>query len=849
LDELEVLDKRFLIVGKRNQKVSGSFYFFLFLGIMRRHIICIFLAHLFTAHFSFAQSTYSSSSADIQLQMERLNVLGSVLYFAAHPDDENTKLISYLASERNVRTTYLSLTRGDGGQNLIGTEQGIELGLIRTQELLQARKVDGGEQYFSSAFDFGFSKTYDETFKFWQKQEVLREAVWLIRKLQPDVIITRFPPDERGGHGHHQASAILAHEAFVAAGDPKMFPEQLNELQPWQAKRLLWNTANFMRLQGEDSNRLRIDIGQYNPLLGKSYGELSAISRSQHKSQGFGSASTNGVSLETFENVAGTKATEDLFDEIDLSWNRIPHSESIQLAIQKLLSSFNANKPQLSIPQLATIWHEIQKLENSYWKERKSKEVENIILACAGIKVESLTPRLRLVEGQPIAFQTEIVVRNPDVHVELLHINENKIGQTLPSNEVITFEQILPPTNITQPYWLRKSHTQGKFDVDPKHFGYPMNPDLPAAHIYFNVAGVPIHIQTPLQYRYVDPVRGEVHEYVEVAPVVTASIEVNNLLIQKGEQKTLTVTFQRHGETNKDIPIDINLSSSGWKIYPEKLMLSFPEGQDILSKTIAISNLQTTHNETTLSFSASGKKLKDIREITYDHIPRQTWFPDAEVKLNPITLINPVKRVGYIMGAGDLVPIALRNIGTTVDILDIAKLRSDVLQQYDAIVFGVRALNIHTHITQKLPLIYNYIQDGGVVLMQYNVNSRLQEEHFSPKPAPFTITRTRVTEEDAKVTFTDPKDPILNYPNKITPEDFNGWVQERGLYFAENIDPSYRTPLAMSDQNEPQHNGALLIHRMGKGKFIYTSLSFFRQLPAGVPGANRLFVNLLAKEK
>ncbi|TYR37268.1 PIG-L family deacetylase [Sphingobacterium phlebotomi] len=816
---------------------------------MRQHIICIFFAFFFAVHFSLAQSAFSSSSSAIQLQMERLNVLGSALYFAAHPDDENTKLISYLAAERKVRTAYLSLTRGDGGQNLIGTEQGIELGLIRTQELLQARKVDGGEQYFSSAFDFGFSKTYDETFSFWQKQEVLREAVWLIRKLQPDVIITRFPPDERGGHGHHQASAILAHEAFIAAADPKMFPEQLNEVKPWQAKRLLWNTASFMRLQGDDSNRLRIDIGQYNPLLGKSYGELSAISRSQHKSQGFGSASTNGISLETFENVAGTKATEDLFDDIDLSWNRLPHSEPIQLGIQKLLSSFIANKPQRSIPQLAAIWHEIQKLEDGYWKERKSKEVETIMLACAGIKVESLTPRLRLVEQQPINFQTEIVVRNPDVHVELLGINENKIGQTLPTNEVTTFEQVLLPTAITQPYWLRKPHTQGKFSVDPQNFGYPMNPDLPTAHIHFNLAGVPIHIQTPIRYRYVDPVRGEVHEYVEIAPAVTATFDINNLLVQQGERKTLQVTFQKHVETNKDIQVAINLSSTGWKIAPEKLTLSFPNGQDILSKTMEITNVDAGQKEAILSLAVNGKKMKDIREITYNHIPRQTWFPDAEAKLRPIKLVNPVKRVGYIMGAGDLVPEALRNIGTAVDILDVTKISSNVLQQYDAIVFGVRALNIHARITQKLPLIYHYIQEGGVVLMQYNVNSRLQEEHFSPKPAPFTITRARVTEEDAKVTFTDPKDPVLNYPNNITAEDFDGWVQERGLYFAENIDSHYRTPLAMGDKNEPQHHGSLLIYRMGKGKFVYTSLSFFRQLPAGVAGANRLFVNLLAKEK
>lgn len=816
---------------------------------MRQHIFYIFLASVFATHFSFAQSAFSTSSSDIQLQMERLDVLGSVLYFAAHPDDENTKLISYLASERKVRTAYLSLTRGDGGQNLIGTEQGIELGLIRTQELLQARKLDGGEQYFSSAFDFGFSKTPDETFNFWQKQEVLRESVWIIRKLQPDIIITRFPPDERGGHGHHQASAILAHEAFIAAADPSMFPEQLNRVEPWQAKRLLWNTATFMRLNGDDSNRLRVDIGQYNPLLGKSYGEISAVSRSQHKSQGFGAASSNGVSLEVFENVAGDKATEDLFDNIDLSWSRVPNSEPVQTAIQQLLSAFAPDKPQQSIPQLALIWQEIQKLEDGYWKERKSKEVENIILACAGIKIESLTPQLRSIEGQPVPFQTEIVVRNPDVHVELLRINEKEVGQSLPINEVATFEGSLPKAAITQPYWLRMPHTQGKFDVAPEYFGYPMNPDMPAAYVQLKIAGVPIDIQTPIQYRYVDPVRGEVHEYLEVAPAVTASFETNNLLIQQGEQKTLQITFQRYDEKDKEIEIDIQLSSPGWKVSPKKLDLSFREGQKTIAKTIEISNVGAEQVETSLSLVYGGQKIKEIREITYNHIPRQTWFPDAETILRPIALVNPVKRVGYIMGAGDLVPEALRNIGTAVDLLDVAKISSALLTRYDAIVFGVRALNIDTRITQKLPVVYDYIRNGGVVVMQYNVNSRLQSEHFSPKPAPFTITRTRVTEEDAQVEFTDPTDPVLNYPNKITARDFDGWIQERGLYFAEDIDPGYRTPLAMSDKNEPLHNGSLLLYRMGKGKFVYTSLAFFRQLPAGVPGANRLFVNLLAKEK
>lgn len=817
---------------------------------MKRHLIlCTFLMYLFVACFAVAQSRQSTYSSDIRLQMERLRILGSVLYLAAHPDDENTKLIAYLANERKVRTAYLSLTRGDGGQNLIGTEQGVELGLIRTQELLEARKVDGGEQYFSSAYDFGFSKTSEETFRFWQKQEVLKEVVWLIRKLQPDLIITRFPPDERGGHGHHQASAMLAQQAFYAAADPNIFPEQLKETGTWQATRLLWNTASFMRLEGDGSNRFSIDIGQYNPLIGKSYGELAAISRSQHKSQGFGSASSNGLSPETFENIAGSEAKVDLFDDIDLSWSRVPNSGGVQRAIQKLLSNYEVNRPQASLPELVAVWKEIQRLEDGYWKERKREEVENIILACSGIKLESLTEKRRVVKGSTINFRTETIIRNADVQAKLLSVNGQKIGRILPTNETVVFHHTLVPDATTQPYWLNKAHSMGKFEVDPNDYGYPINRNFPSANVQLEIAGVPLSIRSPIQRRYVDPVRGEVYEYVEVVPAITATIPANNVLVRPGEQKSLQITFQKNGPIERETQVDICVSSTGWKISPETVSLSFPDGQDILSKTINVTNTTAESKETSLSFIANGTPLKELREITYDHIPRQVWFRDSKVKLRTIEMTNPVEKVGYIMGAGDLVPDALRSIGTAVDVLDIAKISAQTLQQYDAVVFGVRALNIDTRLAQKLPIIYTYIEKGGVVLMQYNVNSHLQAEHFSPKPAPFTITRIRVTEEDAKVTLSDPNDPIFLYPNRITPQDFDGWVQERGLYFADDIDPRYRTPLLMNDSGEAPHNGSLLVYKMGKGKFVYTSLSFFRQLPAGVPGAIRLFVNLLAKEK
>lgn len=803
---------------------------------------CLFIATFFV-NYSFAQTPASSS--EIRLQIERLNVLGSVLYFAAHPDDENTKLISYLAAERKVRTSYLSLTRGDGGQNLIGTEQGIELGLIRTQELLQARKIDAGEQYFSSAYDFGFSKTYEETFRFWKKDEVLKEAVYIIRKLQPDVIITRFPPDERGGHGHHQASAILAHEAFISAADPTKYPEQLKDLSVWKAKRLIWNTASFMNMSDESQDQLKIDIGQFNPLLGKSYGEIAALSRSQHKSQGFGSASSNGKYIESFQHVAGEKASKDIFDHIDLSWNRVEGADNIEQTINELIDSFDDKAPQRSIPYLSKIWKALQRLPNGYWKTRKIKEVEDIALACAGLKLETISSQPRYVAGPALPFKTEIIVRNPSVDAKLVSINGKIINHALPTNEITFFESQTASIQISQPYWLEKPNSLGKFEVEQKDFGLPINADLPQALIKVDIAGITISIAQPVRYRYIDPVRGEIQEYVEVVPPLTATVDSRALLIPSGEKRSVQVTFQKNDASVNQASIQVGPLSRGWNVDTEAFTLLFEEDKKTVTKLIEITNESATA-ATNLVFSAGGKPVQAIHAIAYDHIPRQTWFPLTTTKIETIALVNPVKRIGYLMGAGDLLPEALRTLGSQVDLLTPNKLSAAVLSQYDAVVCGIRFMNVESAAASILPMLYTYVYDGGVVVMQYNVNARLQKDNFGPKP--FKLSRARVTEEDAAVTFSDPSDPILNYPNKITKEDFDGWIQERGLYFAENIDSSYQTPLLMHDKHEAPHKGSLLINRMGKGKFIYTGLSFFRQLPAGVPGASRLFVNLLAKE-
>jgi len=803
------------------------------------------LFFLILSSFSIALAQQGNSASLIKLKIDKLGTLGTALYFAAHPDDENTRLIAYLANDRKYRTAYLSLTRGDGGQNLLGTEQGIELGLIRTQELLAARSIDKGEQYFSAAYDFGFSKTHDETFSFWKKEDILREAVYMIRKLQPDVIINRFPPDSRGGHGHHQASAILAKEAYEAAADPNRFPEQLKELKPWKAKRLVWNTANFGGMNNTSDEQLKVVLNDYNPLLGYSYGEISAMSRSQHKSQGFGSAANRGKTTEYFDHVAGEKANQDLFDGINTSWERLGEPvKNIETKIQTIQNSFDINHPEKSIKDLVALHAMVKALKPSVYRDRKIKDIEDIILSSAGIVAESIAAKPNYVVNQTFPVNNEIIKRAADVSVKLISIDGKQLAEALPANETKKYPSEKKIAHWTQPYWLEKPNSLGKFDIEDSNFGNPENTDNPHTSFVIEVDGLAISIDKPVEYRFVDPVQGEIYQPISISPALTATISSSQALLQTGDKKTISLTITNNSDQAQKAELSFK-QSDGLNISPKEAALDIPE-HGIVVKTFEISNPKNTASSE-IQPLLNGEPVYGFKRIAYQHIPDITWFPAINLKVKALEINNPLKKIGYIHGAGDLVPTALENIGIQVDLLNSDLLASTNLKQYDAIIIGIRAYNVSPNANQWLPILLNYAEQGGTVLAQYNVNSRMSSNKFGPYP--FEINRERVTEEDAKVTFTDPNDPILNYPNKITDRDFEGWVQERGLYFATNISPEYRTPLSMADKNEEQNKGSLLVANYGKGKFVYAPLAFFRQLPAGVPGATRLFVNLLAKNE
>ncbi|MCX2451867.1 PIG-L family deacetylase [Pedobacter sp. PLR] len=793
-----------------------------------------------------AQSAPQLNAAEIKQGLEGLNLTGSVLYIAAHPDDENTRLLTYLAKEKKVRTGYLSLTRGDGGQNLIGNEQGELLGLIRTQELLAARRMDGAEQFFTRANDFGFSKTPEESFKIWDKTKILADVVWVIRKFQPDVIITRFPEDGRAGHGHHSGSAILAREAFMAAADPKQFPGQLAFVKPWQAKRIVWNTFNFGGLNTTAEDQLKIDVGLYNALLGKSYGEIAADSRSNHRSQGFGSAKQRGASFEYFTAVAGEPAKSDLFEGLDFTLNRNPGTKDIQQLLSAINREYQVSDPGASVPKLLKLRQMVK------GKDFKQNLLDQLILACSGIwlEVAAASPSYAVNDSIPVKVQA-IARAGKDFPYPIL-VEEERTGVSvslLPNQMVILDRKLFGnASQITQPYWLEKKHDQGSYTVDDLSLiGLPENPALVNAVFRVKIGDQVIERKVPVVYKSTDPVRGEVYQPLVIAPPVTATFPENAFLFNGKESKTITValkSFQDEvsGTLTADLP-------SGWVMTPQQLdfKLSKKGTQEMLTFKLS-PGANASPGDMVLNVNVNGKTFhQGLRVLNYDHIPVQTLFPLASAKIDQTDLKFSGKKIGYIAGAGDLIPESLKQIGFEVTQLSEQQVLNTDLSAFDAIVTGVRLYNISNQINAMQPKLMKYVENGGVLLLQYNVNAPLKLTNIGPYP--FRVANERVTEEDAAVQLLAPNHPALNYPNKISQKDFEGWVQERGLYFAVDADPKYTPILSMHDNGDTGKKGSLLVADYGKGKFVYTSLSFFRQLPAGVTGAYRLFINLLSNKK
>jgi len=796
----------------------------------------------------------------IQLALEKLDVLGRVLYIAAHPDDENTNLMALWANGSLYDAAYLSITRGDGGQNLIGPELRERLGVIRTEELLAARRIDHGNQFFSRAIDFGFSKTAEETMRIWDHDKILSDVVWVVRKFRPDVMVTRFSPEDQLTHGHHTASANLAVEAFSAAGDPNRFPEQLAFVKPWQPTRLVWNTSPFFfsnrNLPFDPTGLTVLEAGGYNPLLGKAYTEIAAASLSMHKSQGVGSPPRRGARKEYFKLLEGQPMRTALFEGIDTTWSRVSNSGSVANEIRQIISEFHPADPAASVPALLKLRQAINGIKDDSWVPEKKAELDKIIAACLGLHVEASTTNETVTPGQTVTIKLEAINRS-NIPVTLqetrcsLTGDSMEIDAALPPNELITKDlscKIPENTPYSQPYWLRQPGTLGTFAVDDQQLiGLPENPpDLPV-EVVLQIDGQKIRYTLEGKYRTVDPVAGELRQPLVIAPPVFAKIGDGVLVFPTDQPKPVSVhVTAATGPVKGELKL---AGPEGWEVNPESVPIDLKGANAETAATFTVK--PPNHNSegmlrAIVSIGGRDYSFERVR-ISYPHIGVQTLMPPAEVKLVRADIRKKGDRIGYIPGAGDDVPESLQQIGYSVKVLSEGDITAENLAQFSAVVLGIRAYNTHDRIANWLPELFAYVKAGGVVIVQYNTLAELKSEQFGPYP--LEISRDRVTDEHAEVRILAPNHALMNIPNKITPKDFEGWVQERGLYFPKNWDPAWIPILSSNDPKEKPLDGGLLVANFGKGYFIYTSYSWFRQLPAGVPGAYRLFANMLSLGK
>lgn len=784
----------------------------------------------------------------------KLKSLKRVLYIAAHPDDENTRALAYFSLGENAETAYLSLTRGDGGQNLIGSELSEDLGILRTQELLAARSHDKANQFFTRAVDFGYSKSAKESLQKWGKEEILADVVLIIRKFKPDVIITRFPPDERGGHGHHTASAMLAIEGFEKAADPNYKPEQVKKYGTWKPAAVYWNSSSWWdkTLPEKSKNNPKYivqDIGGYNSLLGMSYNEIGTIARSQHKCQGFGAIIERGSRIEYFEHLAGEQL-QNFFSQQHFTWEKLG-SKSLEEKLEQLAKQFDFKHPENNLKALFEIKEELEKMPESTIKKEKLERIKQIIIDCTGLYLEAIAEGYAQSKNLNLKCELNLLNRS-DVSVDLIGfwLSEKEVvdmeAATLKQNEPFTYEFSLPNTStLTNPYWLLEDF-ENLYKVENKDLlGNPESAPTFTANVELRIMGEPLRISLPLEHKERDPAFGERRREVISAPMYTANFEQPITLIKPGQTKKIKIRFHAFTEKlNTDVQL---LAPEGWTIEPKTLHLETDRMHQELFKEIQVTATDKSKRGDLILLDENKNQVHSYTEIAYDHIPTQVVFKLSEMQLIKLDAKIRPKKIAYIKGVKDVVPDGIKELGFDLKIFEVEDLSDLDLSEFDVVVLGIRIYNVKPELKNFDHRLFQFVENGGRVIMQYNTASRwARAQEYGPKP--FKIGRKRVTEEDAEVTFLEKNHPILNSPNKITKADFENWVQERGLYFAETWDKAYKPILAWNDEGEEPTKGSLIILEHGKGQFIYTGISFFRELPNGVEGAFKLFANLLSYE-
>jgi len=782
------------------------------------------------AAFARAQRPFPGAP-EITQALGRLNTVGSVLVIAAHPDDERAALLAWLARERKLRTAYLSLTRGEGGQNLIGPEQGELLGVIRTQELLESRKYDGAEQFFSSAVDFGFSKTAEEALRIWDREKVLGEIVRIVREFRPDVILLQFSGTPRDGHGQHQASAILGKEAFSAAADPKRFSEQLKDVATWQAKRLIWVPW------GNVEANFTVDAGVYNPVLGYSYGEIAGLGRSMHRSQGEGSPQVRGPVPLKFVHVAGDRAVKDPLDGIDVTWARVPGGRAAGDLLTRAEQQLDPKHPNDIVPLLVDARRAIARISSFAGREQKLHECDEAIALAAGLWLDAAGSTAGATPGSTVKIRATALARTgASVRLRSVQIGDvTRQGELLALGQpaVHEFEWHVP---AGEPYTQTWSPAAGTGEARP----------VVSATFTLEVGNETLTITRPVIFRYVDNVLGEVTRPFVVVPAVSVRFAEHSALFPSAAARRVTAEVRANvagaqGRVNVSVP-------AGWSVDPAAAPFSLnrPGEQAVLFFDVRPPERECVGEAKSTATSGSAAVDLESHTIEYPHIKAQTVLLPAVTKLVRADVKTLSRNIGYVMGAGDEVPRALEQIGCTVTQLTADDLVHGDLTRFEAIVTGIRAYNTREDLVANQQRLLRYVEAGGTLVVQYNKQENLPA---NLGPYPITVRNDRVTVENGPVEIMEGASPLLDKPNKITDADFEGWVQERGLYFARSWDPHYHALIQASDPGEKPLAGGILYTRYGKGAYVFAAYSWFRELPAGVPGAYRLFANLLSAGK
>jgi LmbE family N-acetylglucosaminyl deacetylase len=823
-------------------------------------ILCLFVQSQ-----SWSQQPEKLNSAEIFHEIQKLQFLGSALYVAAHPDDENTRLIAYLANELKANTAYLSLTRGGGGQNLIGTELADQLGVLRTQELLAARRTDGGQQLFSRAIDFGYSKHPDETLSIWNKDKVLSDVVWAMRKHKPDIIVNRFDHRTPGRtHGHHTSSAMLSVEAFDIVNKKSTFPDQLDYVEPWQPKRLFFNTSWWFYgsrdkfAEADKTNLMSLDVGTYYPVLGKSNNEIAAASRSMHKCQGFGSTGTRGSELEYLEIIKGDMPADkqDLFAGINTTWTRVEGGGDIGTHLKKIEQEFNLANPAASVSDLMVVRDMISNLDDGHWRSIKLADLDNVLKACLGLYTEVKTEDQSAIPGQTIDIQIEALNRSAvPVHFNSLTFSSTMgdtiINTPLANNEGLKlFKQIKIPhdAELSSPYWLKEKSSLGIYTVEDRSLiGLPENPPALQATFDLSVNDKSFPVTVPVVFKKNDPVDGEVYQPFNIVPEASVSLSDKVYIFNSSEPKTIKVSVKAHKD-NLEGKLEL-CHPSDWKVYPESVDISLVnKGMDqTFDFTLTPPDTQSVQFIVPLLKVGENSYTNDLLVVDYNHIPMQASIKDASARVVRLEIEKKGQRVGYIMGAGDEVHTGLKQIGYDVDLITPQQISLELLNKYDAVVTGIRAYNTLDDLKFKQDILLEYVENGGNLIIQYNTSRRFSLPNIGPYP--LKLSRDRVTDETAEIRFLAKDHPVLNTPNKITESDFENWVQERGLYFPGEWDDAYTPIFSMNDKGEDEKHGSMLVAEYGKGNYIYTGISFFREIPFGVPGAYRLLANMISLDK